>query len=159
MLNTFGNLTTLRFSDNPLTCSMGVNETRQLVISRIASLLKFNASQVRPRERQEAEKMCLKRICAEVLLGMKNENTSTISSTHSAQLLVTYPRYPEFQVLYKEDMERFMNIRSHGNNDRSGNSTIGSSLISVELLSMAIESMTLEPIIKKLPMSYVNYKK
>ena len=60
MLNTFGNLTTLRFSDNPLTCSMGVNETRQLVISRIASLLKFNASQVRPRERQEAEKKSVK---------------------------------------------------------------------------------------------------
>ena len=60
-LNTYEILTSLRFSNSPVTSKMGGSEARAVIVARVSRCHFLNASTVSAKERNEAEKMYLRR--------------------------------------------------------------------------------------------------
>lgn len=69
-LDSFPTLTEARLAELPLTASMSGAAARRIVIARMGKLRTLNGSEVRPREREDAERFYLRQI-AQVGLGRR----------------------------------------------------------------------------------------
>ena len=165
-LGSFPALSWLRASELPLfdAAGMGASVARMHVIARVGALRSLNGSQVRDRERADAEKVYLKHASEEITQhaqagtiqelfpGLVPSDGSAPSepaaANHSgaeAFAAETHPRFQALSALYAEALP------SAG--DSSGGATLASNIVHITLRSMAGASSFMPPVPKALPLT------
>ncbi|DAZ95188.1 TPA: hypothetical protein N0F65_013033 [Lagenidium giganteum] len=135
-LNLYPQLESLRFMRNPLTAAMGAGEARMIIIARTNTVSVFNGSDIRERERAEAEQMYLKRVLHELAVSTNDTERVRVEALHP-RLALLRVRYPELQI---------------GTANASGAaSTLAASLIRVKISPMSIHATTFDSLEKKIP--------
>lgn len=177
-LNQFPAVTGLRFQRNPLTEDSGPTEIRMLAIARLGSLTSLNGSEVRSRERSDAEKTYLRRsgdVFAESvgegsildLFGAgssaEEEHKADAASGTSLGMAPPVPKYERDSEhasrLLAEHPRYFDILDKHGGvllaaaSEGSRSTSLASNVVTVTLQSMAAESCMIEPSKKRLPLS------
>ncbi|TYZ57757.1 hypothetical protein PybrP1_003669 [[Pythium] brassicae (nom. inval.)] len=153
-LGRFPRLATLRFARNPLVACMGAGEVRLLLLARTeASLTTINGSAVRARERQDAERMYLKRILHELVAlaaaaAERGGDVGRSAEDERARVLASHPRFARLQLLYPDVG---VGAASAGSGSGAATATLASSLLQVTLVPMSMQATTFEPLRKKLP--------
>jgi len=135
-LDAYPRLVALRFTNNPLTKTMGQSEVRQILIGRLRRLTRLNGAEISKKERVDAEKSYLRRVAREV--GQSNGDKEAAVS-----IWARHPRYKELLEMYGEGQG--------GQGPSEGTGTLASELLAVRLVSMAASSMTTAPVDKRLP--------
>ena len=92
-LNNMPLLEELRLESNPIQEKYGVNNVRQYAVARIRGLISFNGSEVRKKEREDAEKYYLKQCGREK------------TSNPSLEITTLHPRYNELVKIYGDPCE------------------------------------------------------
>ncbi|CAK4634379.1 hypothetical protein LEN26_004418 [Aphanomyces euteiches] len=136
-LNALPALQFLRMTKNPLLNDMGAGESRMLIIARCQSLVAFNSSEIRAKERQDAEQIYLKRILHELVCFPEAERSKVIAS---------HPRYTQLTAMYPE-------IQAPNSKDASGPSALARSLVRVTFIPMTMNATTMDEMEKKLPLT------
>lgn len=143
-LNQYPQLDTLRFTRNPLIAQMGAGEVRMIIIARTDFIASINGSDVRAKERQDAEQMYLKRILHE-LAAVGDGNAEDQS-----RVLASHPRFSRLRQLYPD--LQISGSSAHGSAGSGGGpATLGSSLIQVKIVPMSMQATSFEPLAKKIP--------
>ena len=96
-LNKFPCLEEIRLDNNLIQEKFGVANTRQFTIGRVKGLITVNGSEVRKKEREEAEKYYLKQCGREKQSKSSEDNTFDITISH--------PRYNELVNIYGDPCE------------------------------------------------------
>ncbi|CAK9214483.1 unnamed protein product [Sphagnum troendelagicum] len=133
-LDQFPALEEVRLSQNPLTDSGNGVAPRYMLIAHLGKITSLNGSQVKPRERRDAEI----RYVRHVLSTMQRKDMEEIMKSH--------PRFEHLQVLHDVPMDL-------GGGSTGKTSTMASSLISVSIVCVAATIGERAPITKKLPSS------
>jgi len=136
-LNAFPSLVELRLQNNPITDSAVISPAlvRQFIIARIGQLNLMNGSQVRPKERADAEKAYIKLTLAEAV--DKGQSVNSFLSDPNTTIL--FPR-----------LKRLVEV--HGVPDvPKASSNVGTLADSILSLSLATMSSEAQPIKRKLP--------
>ncbi|KAF0719336.1 Aste57867_1120 [Aphanomyces stellatus] len=136
-LNGLKALQSLRLTKNPLLAEMSQGESRMLIVARIQSLLVFNSSEIRPKERQDAEQLYLKRIFHELVCFPEPEHP---------KVLTNHPRYEQLSALYPD-------IQSPNAVKEGGPTALARSLVHVTFLVMSMNAVTMDSMEKKLPLN------
>jgi hypothetical protein len=143
-LNDFPSLTGIRLQHNPITDALSSSRARQIVIARVAKLLSLNGSEVRPREREDAEKDYLRRCFAALGVVSAAALPPPGGEAHSA-LLAEHPRFEE--LLAQHDAPAV------ASGVASGERTVGSDSITVTCRSNASVSCTAPALSRKVPVT------
>ncbi|KAF0974939.1 hypothetical protein FDP41_006044 [Naegleria fowleri] len=101
-LNKFSCLEELRLDNNAIQEKYGVTNTRQGVIARIKSLQTFNGSEIKKKEREDAEKYYLKQCGRDKMALMSSESSS---NSNYMNFLEMHPRYEELVSMYGDPCE------------------------------------------------------
>ncbi|OQR97361.1 tubulin-specific chaperone E [Achlya hypogyna] len=136
-LNSFPALTLLRFAKNPLVAGLGAGEARMMVVARCGRLLAFNGSEIRAKERTDAEQMYLKRIIHEV--------ASFKDDADKHKVLASHPRYIDLLAKYPDIQKPATTT--------GGPAALARSLVAVTFVPMSSQAATMEPMAKKLPLN------
>jgi len=129
--NEFKSLDYLRFQHNPLSKKISGNLMRQTAISRVSNLRMYNGSEVRFYERQDAEKLYVKRI----LLEHQNEEMTVTIESLIPKLRDEHPRLEELFKKYGEPVGKVDKKNGKGN-------SMASSMMKVALMSNVPASCT-----------------
>ncbi len=130
-LNEFVALDYVRFQHNPLSAKTSGNLMRQTAISRVGKLKTYNGSEVRFYERQDAEKLYVKRI----LLEHQNEEFTVTIESLIPKLRDEHPR---LEGLFKQYGEPVGKVTKK--NGKSGG--MASSMMKIALMSNVPASCT-----------------
>ena len=153
-LNRFPTLVSLKFSRQPaLLKSLGPRQQRQQLVARIAGLLQLNSSDVRRRERDDAEKIYLHVVLSDAVSSSSSSNDDesknldndsqwpeelrkmlTVSTRHT--LVSQHPRLLE--LLRRHGLPPSLRSKSSGDKKMQG-------MVSLVLRSMATVSISKEP--------------
>ncbi|OQR94767.1 tubulin-specific chaperone E [Thraustotheca clavata] len=136
-LNTFPALELLRFIKNPLVGNLGAGESRMIIVARCERLAAFNGSEIRAKERVDAEQMYLKRILHELASFSSEEDKQKVLSNH--------PRYSQLLNKYP-DLQK--TTASTG-----GPAALSRSLVAVVFVPMSINATTMDNMEKKIPLN------
>jgi hypothetical protein len=124
----------VRLSQNPLTDSGNGVAPRYMLIAHLGKITSLNGSQVKPRERRDAEIRYVRHVL------------STMQSKDMEEIMKSHPRFKHLQVLHDVPMDL-------GGGSTGKTSTMASSLISVSIVCVAATIGERAPITKKLPSS------
>lgn len=151
-LKQFPELATLRFARNPLVAHMGAGEVRLLLLARTeASLTTINGSAVRARERQDAERMYLKRIFHELLaVRGGSDRRSAVEDEDHDRVLASHPRFTQLQLLYP-DVSVGVSGGTGSSAGGAATTTLAANSVQVTLVPMSMQATTFESLRKKLP--------
>jgi len=180
-LRHFPSLDSLRFQRNPVTESAGPTEMRMVVIARLPALRTLNGSEVRPRERSDAEKTYLRR--AGDAFALEHGLSSALDAFGAGASAIeaaasdataggaggagagadvprgTVPRDSELALKLLAEHPRYFDLLDeHGHvlvaaAADAGGATLAASVVKVTLRSMAAASCTVEPVERRLPLS------
>ncbi|ETV69746.1 hypothetical protein, variant [Aphanomyces astaci] len=145
-LNAFPSLEALRLTKNPLLTNVGAAEARMLVVARCAALQVFNSSDIRPKERQDAEQMYLRRILHE---------QSSLPAGSDKVIQLTHPRLAQLQALYP-DIHAAHEAATTGlgtTGSGGGPAALAKSLAKVTFVVMSMNATTMDSMVKSLPLS------
>mmetsp|Transcript_15568 Transcript_15568/g.20201 ORF Transcript_15568/g.20201 Transcript_15568/m.20201 type:complete len:612 (-) Transcript_15568:585-2420(-) len=133
----------MRFSGNtPLISGMGASEVRQMCIARMPFLSMLNGSNVRVKERLEAEKSYVRRVMREIARDEKTAGPAS-PDTASPEIIQNHPRFVELFNTFGTQLTPM---------GAGGTGSLGTQeVVSVTLQSMAAGSIEKEPVTKKLP--------
>ncbi|KDO27510.1 hypothetical protein SPRG_06777 [Saprolegnia parasitica CBS 223.65] len=143
-LNALPSLELLRFAKNPLIAALGAGEARMIIVARCARLVAFNGSEIRAKERIDAEQMYLKRILHELASFPSDDDKLKVASSH--------PRFDELVAKYPDIQVRVRAV-CIPQSDRDGPAALARSLVAVTFLPMSINATTMDPMEKKLPLN------
>eukprot|EP00742_Colponemidia_sp_Colp-10_P003275 GILJ01003485.1.p1 GENE.GILJ01003485.1~~GILJ01003485.1.p1 ORF type:complete len:552 (+),score=93.11 GILJ01003485.1:115-1770(+) len=136
-LNRFGGIEELRIRDNPLNRMVGLKAARNLFIARIKSLTLLNGSQIRARERADAEKAYLKEAVKDMI------DHPTVEPRNIEE------RHPRFVEL----AQAFGDPRESSQMTSSASQTLADNMISVHIRSLHADSVEKAPVARKLPLT------
>ncbi|CAM9105857.1 unnamed protein product [Discosporangium mesarthrocarpum] len=166
-LNKLPHLKSLRFSNNPLTSTLGASEAslglrylfqfaRAMCIARLAGLEVCNGSICNRREREEAEKLYLRGIIQEIsrakgtLPLSQLSPLSEASSEDKALFMDVMQRHPRYRELWAVHGEAMAPMAGGG---AAASRTLASDMVSLTIVSLAAMSCTFKPAKKRLPSS------
>lgn len=165
-LNSFPRLSWLRAGELPLFdgAGMGASVARMHVIARVAGLQSLNGSQVRPRERADAEKVYLKHASEEITQhaqagtitqlfpgfaptedGAPQEAAGANNAKAEAFAAAAHPRFMQLSALYADALPSA--------SDSTTGATLASDVVNITLRSMAGASSFMPPVPKALPLT------
>jgi hypothetical protein len=136
-LDQFPALAELRFKEAPLLDEINAGVARQSTIARVGKLTKMNGSEIRPRERSDAERLYLKRVklaCAAE--GVTDEERDL--------------KHPRYRALVAEHGEPLAKSKGGAG---SGDGSLGADTVSLTLRTFDAKTCTVPPAHKKLPLS------
>eukprot|EP00938_MAST-03A_sp_MAST-3A-sp1_P004282 g4282.t1 len=160
-LNRFPTLVSLKFSRQPaLLKSLGPRQQRQQLVARVAGLLQLNSSDVRRRERDDAEKIYLHVVLSDAVSSSSSSNDDEsknldndsqwpeelrkmlmVSTRHT--LVSQHPRLLE--LLRRHGLPPSLRSKSSGDKKMQG-------MVSLVLRSMATVSISKEPRTQRVPL-------
>jgi hypothetical protein len=128
------------------------------MIARAQYLMVFNGSEVRLKERKDAEQLYLKRILYELeaTCGLEANIHPTNSDVESEKnrILSLHPRYEQLALQYPEIVDALIRRGIHtSNNDTTGGGpcALSSTLVRVQFIPMSMKASCFEPLEKKIP--------
>lgn len=142
-LNQFPALAELRFKDAPLLDDINAGVARQNTIARVGKLTKMNGSEIRARERSDAERLYLKRVKLASIAEAKTGGTPDDTARD-----LEHPRYLELVVEHGEPM-----ASKAGGAAGSGDGSLGADTASLTLRTFDAKTCTVPPAKKKLPLT------
>lgn len=155
-LNALPSLSEARLAELALTSTLSGAVSRRLFIARIAALRVLNGSEVRPRERDDAERFYLRQLTERYPAGGVPEGAFTEGSDGSPATL-QLPESAEWRALEAEHPRWRALFLSHGEQRAShgaagsGGATLAAELIELNMRATAAEAAALPPVSRRLP--------
>lgn len=163
-LSLFPRLASLRLRRCPLVSSLGTGEARAVAVARISGLTKFNASNITPKERIEAERRYVSSVACQLL--QLPPDSSASATAHEKEVPSDRKEFLKGHVAFSRLMEKHrdaiastMDVSSSSPtatadvswSEAGSSNKLGLVVVNVTIQSMAPSSCHKEPLVRRLP--------